>query len=84
MKKRIALTLFIVLLVILSTVAQKNVTTRAEGVMEKEFKNHLLDGDAASNVCSWQWVAGTFSSKKYFCNQEILIDTHIRFNSILF
>lgn len=31
---------------------------------------HLLDGDLASNTCSWQWVAGTFSSKQYFCNQE--------------
>jgi deoxyribodipyrimidine photo-lyase len=31
---------------------------------------HLLDGDLASNSCSWQWVAGTFSSKQYFCNQE--------------
>ncbi len=31
---------------------------------------HLLDGDVASNHCSWQWVAGAFSSKKYFCNQE--------------
>lgn len=31
---------------------------------------HLLDGDVASNNCSWQWVAGAFSSKKYFCNQE--------------
>ena len=31
---------------------------------------HLLDGDLASNNCSWQWVAGTFSSKKYYCNQE--------------
>ncbi len=31
---------------------------------------HLLDGDAASNNCSWQWVAGAFSSKKYYCNQE--------------
>ncbi|MBC7866865.1 MAG: deoxyribodipyrimidine photolyase [Gloeobacteraceae cyanobacterium ES-bin-316] len=31
---------------------------------------HLLDGDVASNHLSWQWVAGTFSSKKYFCNQE--------------
>lgn len=31
---------------------------------------HLLDGDIASNNCSWQWVAGAFSSKKYFCNQE--------------
>ena len=31
---------------------------------------HLLDGDLASNTLSWQWVAGTFSSKKYIANQE--------------
>jgi deoxyribodipyrimidine photo-lyase len=31
---------------------------------------HLLDGDIASNNCSWQWVAGSFSSKKYYSNQE--------------
>ena len=31
---------------------------------------YLLDGDWASNACSWQWVAGTFSNKKYFANQE--------------
>ncbi|MCX6299685.1 MAG: deoxyribodipyrimidine photolyase [Bacteroidetes bacterium] len=31
---------------------------------------HLFDGDIASNNCSWQWVAGAFSSKKYYCNQE--------------
>lgn len=31
---------------------------------------HLLDGDIASNNCSWQWVSGSFSSKKYYCNQE--------------
>lgn len=31
---------------------------------------HLLDADPASNHLSWQWVAGSFSSKKYFCNQE--------------
>ncbi len=31
---------------------------------------HLLDGDLASNHLSWQWVAGSFSSKKYYCNQE--------------
>jgi deoxyribodipyrimidine photo-lyase len=31
---------------------------------------HLLDGDLASNTLSWQWVAGSFSNKKYFCNQE--------------
>lgn len=31
---------------------------------------HLLDGDLASNSLSWQWIAGSFSSKKYYCNQE--------------
>ncbi len=31
---------------------------------------NLLDGDIASNTCSWQWVAGSFSTKKYYCNQE--------------
>jgi deoxyribodipyrimidine photo-lyase len=31
---------------------------------------HLLDGDLASNTCSWQWVAGTFSAKQYFFNQQ--------------
>jgi deoxyribodipyrimidine photo-lyase len=31
---------------------------------------HLLDHDIASNTLSWQWVAGTFSSKKYYANQE--------------
>ena len=31
---------------------------------------YLLDGDPASNFLSWQWVAGTFSSKKYLPAQE--------------
>lgn len=31
---------------------------------------HLLDGDWASNTCSWQWVAASNSSKKYIANQE--------------
>ncbi|MDX1937017.1 MAG: FAD-binding domain-containing protein [Flavihumibacter sp.] len=31
---------------------------------------YLLDGDLASNSLSWQWVAGTFASKQYYCNQE--------------
>lgn len=31
---------------------------------------HLLDGDCASNHLSWQWVAGTFSSKPYIFNAE--------------
>ncbi len=33
---------------------------------------HLLDGDRASNTLSWQWVCGTFSSKKYIANQEMI------------
>lgn len=33
---------------------------------------HLLDGDLASNMLSWQWVAGCFSSKKYLFNQNNL------------
>jgi deoxyribodipyrimidine photo-lyase len=31
---------------------------------------HLLDGDRASNHLSWQWVAGTGSSKPYLFNAE--------------
>ncbi len=31
---------------------------------------HLLDGDWASNRCSWQWVCGANSNKKYVANQE--------------
>lgn len=31
---------------------------------------HLLDGDLASNHLSWQWVAGTGSSKPYVFNAE--------------
>ncbi len=30
---------------------------------------HLLDGDLASNTCSWQWNAWAFSSKKYITIQ---------------
>ncbi len=33
---------------------------------------HLLDGDLASNTLSWQWVAGTFSDKRYIANQDNL------------
>ena len=33
---------------------------------------YLLDGDLASNTLSWQWVAGTFSSKQYVANQEMI------------
>ncbi|MFY8127483.1 MAG: FAD-binding domain-containing protein [Chitinophagaceae bacterium] len=31
---------------------------------------YLLDADWASNALSWQWVAGSFSNKKYYANQE--------------
>ena len=31
---------------------------------------NLLDHDPAANFLSWQWVAGTFSSKQYVANQE--------------
>lgn len=31
---------------------------------------HLLDGDLASNHLSWQWVAGTCSSKPYLFNAD--------------
>ena len=31
---------------------------------------YLLDADWASNALSWQWVAGSFSNKRYIANQE--------------
>ena len=31
---------------------------------------HLFDGDLASNQLSWQWIAGSFSNKKYYANQD--------------
>jgi deoxyribodipyrimidine photo-lyase len=31
---------------------------------------YLLDADIASNHCSWQWVCGVRSKKKYIANQE--------------
>lgn len=34
------------------------------------FYTHLLDGDLASNTLSWQWVAGTFTGKPYFFNND--------------
>jgi deoxyribodipyrimidine photo-lyase len=34
------------------------------------FRQHLYDGDVASNSASWQWVEGTFASKPYFMNKE--------------
>lgn len=38
----------------------------------KWLYSNLLDGDLASNQLSWQWVAGSFSKKKYFANQDNL------------
>ncbi|MFN2322456.1 MAG: FAD-binding domain-containing protein [Trueperaceae bacterium] len=36
------------------------------------FQHHLLDGDLASNTLSWQWVAGSGSSKPYLADQANL------------
>jgi deoxyribodipyrimidine photo-lyase len=36
----------------------------------KWFYFHLRDADWASNALSWQWTAASFSSKKYYANQE--------------
>ncbi len=36
----------------------------------KWFYFHLLDADWASNALSWQWTAASFSTKKYYANQE--------------
>ena len=33
---------------------------------------HLYDGDVASNTLSWQWVAGSFSSKQYTFSQSLM------------
>jgi len=42
---------------------------------------HLLDHDPAANFLSWQWVAGTFSSKQYIANQEN-INTYTSTNQV--
>ncbi len=54
------------------------------------FLHHLLDGDAASNNLSWQWVASTFSRKPYIFNLENVqkystedIDTRPATNTVL-
>ena len=36
----------------------------------KWFYYHLLDGDPASNMINWQWVAGSASYNKYWFNQD--------------
>ena len=33
---------------------------------------HLLDGDPASNMLSWQWIAGTSVSKRYTTSQSLI------------
>ena len=39
--------------------------------------SHLLDGDIASNYLSWQWVAGTASSKPYLFNAtNVTVNAH--------
>jgi deoxyribodipyrimidine photo-lyase len=40
--------------------------------MGRHLYYHLLDGDLASNFLSWQWVAGTSSSKRYIANQSLI------------
>ena len=36
----------------------------------KWMYSNLLDGDLGSNQLSWQWIAGAFSNKKYYANQN--------------
>ncbi len=36
------------------------------------FWDTLVDADLAANSASWQWVAGTFSDKRYIANQDNL------------
>ena len=40
--------------------------------MGKWLYYHLLDGDLASNFCSWQWVAGTLMQKRYTFTQPVV------------
>lgn len=40
--------------------------------MSRWLYYHLIDGDLASNTLSWQWVAGTSSSKQYVTNQALI------------
>lgn len=53
------------------------VASMACNIAQSHWKNpaqwmyyHLLDADWASNALSWQWVAGSNSTKKYVANQE--------------
>lgn len=40
--------------------------------MSRWLYYHLIDGDLASNMLSWQWVAGTNAGKRYVANQEVI------------
>lgn len=40
--------------------------------MGRWMYHHLLDGDPASNFCSWQWVAGTSVNKRYTTSQGVV------------
>jgi len=40
--------------------------------MSRWLYYHLFDGDLASNMLSWQWVAGTNASKQYVANQAVI------------
>ena len=40
--------------------------------MSRYLYYHLIDGDLASNMLSWQWVAGTSAAKQYVAHQELI------------
>lgn len=40
--------------------------------MSRWLYYHLLDGDLASNMLSWQWIAGTNANKRYVANQAVI------------
>jgi deoxyribodipyrimidine photo-lyase len=40
--------------------------------MSRWLYYHLHDGDLASNMLSWQWIAGTNASKRYVANQAVI------------
>lgn len=48
------------------------------------FHRHLLDGDAASNTCSWRWVAGLHTKGKHYVARSSNIEkfTGGRFNAL--
>lgn len=40
--------------------------------MSRWMYYHLYDGDLASNMLSWQWVAGTNAGKRYVAHQKLI------------